>query len=233
MSQKSDARKKKARPSRPTEPPASAVSLYTVVDIARHLEVPEAWVRPVLRGLKAYRVEETENGRTIRLYKPEILEKVTRRMEAKRIQRNIQLQDDAAAYWRALGALSVSTRSLKQLSRQLSAVSEELEEHRSRLRRKPPAALVPIHTLADEKLTLVAPVGLLVRPLRQAYWRASLLEADMETSGKSLDQAVLALRELLGAEYVRLRCLRFRRKDEGPDSRRWQVLKKLIRQTAR
>jgi hypothetical protein len=227
MSQKHEPQKKKARPSRPAEPPAAAVSLYSAADIALHLAVPEPWVRRVLRGFKAYRVEHAEAGATRTLFKPEVLDKVARRVEAKRIQRACVLQDDAAAYWHALGALSVSTRSLKQLAGQLTNVAAELEEHRTRLRRRPPSVVVPIHTLADEHLRLVSPVGILVRPLRQAYWRASLPEADLETTAWGLEQAVLAARELIGTEYVRLRRLIPVGKD--PDANRWRVLRQLVR----
>ena len=53
--------------------------------------------------------------------------------------------------------------------------------------------------------------------------------AALEASAKSLEEAVLAARELIAEEYLRLRSLEKVQRDESPDAKRWRGLKQWIR----
>jgi hypothetical protein len=193
--------------------------VYTIDEMAQELDLPENLIRKAAKG---FPYEERGTHRK-RYYSAEVMAVIGRQIRRERARRRQRSTDDGAAYWSALAALGVTAAQLAAQSRKLKDLSVDLTAHFKRLRRHPPRVTLPIQTLADPNLVLISPLMVLVSPLRKIYWRARWIEAGLEGTATSPEDAVLALRERISEEYLRLK--------SAPNSNRarWDVLRRMIR----
>jgi hypothetical protein len=111
---------------------------------------------------------------------------------------------------------------LRRTALALKKLGKELESLYVILKRNPPTVTGFIHTLPAEDLVLVSPLGVLLSYTGRQY-QASLAEAELVAEGRTREQALQALRQLLVATYARLRA--------APESEPalWATLQQLIR----
>jgi hypothetical protein len=150
-----------------------------------------------------------------RLYGPQAVEKIQRHIERLKARRE-RATKEAESYWQGLAALRVKAG-------QLGALSGELHALFRSLRRVPPSVTAFIHTLPDEHLSLVMPLGVVLSPLWRTRWRASLAEAGLSGVGRGQEEALLALREEI------VRAYRAWREEPAGTPPAWAVLEQLIR----
>jgi hypothetical protein len=131
-------------------------------------------------------------------------------------KRERQETAEARRYREAVVGLGKVARELERLARNLREV------HRG-LRANAPTVLTKIHSLPGRGLRLVMPLGVLLSPGGRSGWKAAFSEARLETRPQQTRQkAVLAMQEMLEAEYQRLAT------DPQLDPSRWEVLDQII-----
>jgi hypothetical protein len=135
-----------------------------------------------------------------KLYPLEHTVSVLRRVHGRVQARRLRMKDEGAGYWTALANLKVAAGRLRKLSIEVSAVSKEVRAAFEGLRRRPPA-VVEIYTLPDPDLDLVHPLTVLISPLRQILWRATVPEVPLRGVGSTPEEAVNNLREVLVATF--------------------------------
>lgn len=163
-----------------------------------------------------------KGDRRKKLYPLRQTAKLLRREHARVEARRQRSSDDAAGYWLALSSLKVMTGRLLHLSRGLAAAEREVRKVFRTLRDRPPRFEVEITGLPDLSLSLAQPLIVTVAPLRRIYWRASVLELGLRGEGRSEEEAVHHLREMLVST--------FRGLQKDPDQNRplWNLLSACI-----
>lgn len=112
---------------------------------------------------------------------------------------------------------------LGKVARELERLARNLREVHRGLRANAPTVLTKVHSLPGRGLRLVMPLGVLLSPAGQSGWKAAFPEARLETRSKQTRQkAILAMQEILVAEYHRLAA------DPAQDPSRWEVLDQII-----
>lgn len=197
----------------------------TAEEIARRYDLPLYLVRKVSKKLRNRSAQgATKEGRPQR-YSPAATQAIRKQVEKAQARIELRSTDEAAVFWQELAAVGDSAGQLARLSRELEELAAELKTHFKRLRRSTPTTTGWIYTLPDPALVLPQPLAVLIRPLRKAFWRASLPEAGLTGVGRSQEEAVLELRETIYREYLKLR------ESPSPEDERWRVLSRLIRRS--
>ena len=184
--------------------------------VATELDVPRYLVKLAVQNLGERLACEMGGKRhNKRLYGPQAVEKIRRHIDRLKARRE-RATKEAESYWQGLAALRVKAG-------QLGALSGELHALFRALRRVPPSVTAYIHTLPDESLSLVMPLGVIISPLWRTRWRAGFAEAGLSGIGIGYEGALLALREEILRAYLALR------EDPSSNPSAWAVLEQLVR----
>ncbi len=151
------------------------------------------------------------------LWSPEAVS-IMRRILADQSDKRSALRqtEEAENYFSALSELRRAGQDIRRLGVSLLAVHEALKKN-------PPTATGFLHSLPDDELCLVNPLGVLLSPTDRGKWKATLAEAGLEALGETREKALLELREMLVRTYKRLRA------SPRADPGLWQALVQLIR----
>ncbi len=157
-----------------------------------------------------------------KLYPLKTTAKLLRREHGRVQARRSRMKDEGAGYWSSLANLKVAAGRLRQLAREVAAVSGELGAAFESLRRRPPL-VVEIHTLPDPGLDLVHPLTVLVSPLRLVYWKATVPEIPLRGEANTPEEAVIHLREMLADKFRQLQL------ETSLEPELWRLLNEFVR----
>jgi hypothetical protein len=127
------------------------------------------------------------------------------RREAERVQRRRERsKDEAAGYWRALAELKSAVNGLKRLQKEAKRLEAEAASALLKFRSRPPRSEVEIRTLPDPGLDLILPLSVILAPLRNVHWKATVPEIFFRGEGREPEEAVVDLREKLASAFREL-----------------------------